>query len=167
MICCRIKGFNFLLSPFCLHFRFFHEFKINRPVIAGSWGLSLSVFVSINLPLQFFLSCHMPHAPLLSLTHTEHLRQMRWTIGWAHNVCTIRHFIVTRLLTGLSTITSFNFFFLAFCFASVLCCDYSDFFLSFSFITLCSCNLVSCVGAAFLRSNHAFWYSLSILMTKA
>lgn len=75
----------------CLHFRFLHEFKINQPVIAGSWGLSLSVFVSINLPLQLFLSCHMSHTPLLSFTHTQHLRQMRWTIGQAHNVCTIRH----------------------------------------------------------------------------
>lgn len=57
---------------FCLYYiaGYLHEFKINQPVIAGSWGLSLSVFVSINLPLQLFLSCtHVSNTPAVFHPH--------------------------------------------------------------------------------------------------
>lgn len=127
--------FFFPLSFFRLHFRFLHEFKINRPVIAGSWGLSLSVFVSINLALQLFLSCHMSHTPLLSFTRTEHLRQMRWTIGWAHNVCTIRHLYGHKVTERPFKHQTLQLLFLPFCFALILCCGYSGFIFSFSFFS--------------------------------
>lgn len=67
-----------------LPLRFLHESNTTPALIAGSQGSSLSVLVSISVAFSV-----LPHVSLpptltphpLSPTRTEHLHQMRWTIG--------------------------------------------------------------------------------------
>lgn len=81
----------------------------NQPT-SDRWKLSLSVFVSINLPLQLFLSCtHVSNTPAVFHPHwTPALNEVDNWIGT--KVCTIR-----QLYRAKVTDTPFHtyFFFLA------------------------------------------------------